>query len=262
MGKLYGKWISKDTDNLTHLGENLAVKFSDGDAPDANKVWSSEKINTISGTLNTAIGTAISDLIDTAPETLNTLNELAAALGDDPNLSTTVIGMINTISGALTTHKTSDDHDGRYYTQSEVDSLTWSESDITDLDKYTQAEVDVLLTTISGDITAQIPTDFYTQEEVNTISGALNDKIIAVGGTDEIEYLTLDAGHISNKYINLAHTPITAEDVLLDIIGGGSQFYGTDYTVVSGTQLGWAGLSLDGLLEVDDKFRVSYTYTA
>jgi microcystin-dependent protein len=34
--------------------------------------------------------TAIADLVDSAPATLDTLNELAAALGDDPNFATTV----------------------------------------------------------------------------------------------------------------------------------------------------------------------------
>ena len=38
----------------------------------------------------------ISDLIASAPSTLDTLNELAAALGDDPNFATTVSGQIGT----------------------------------------------------------------------------------------------------------------------------------------------------------------------
>ena len=40
--------------------------------------------------------TAISNLVDSAPGTLNTLNELAAALGDDANFSTTVTNSIAT----------------------------------------------------------------------------------------------------------------------------------------------------------------------
>ncbi len=36
------------------------------------------------------IATAIANLVDTAPTTLDTLNELAAALGDDPNFATTI----------------------------------------------------------------------------------------------------------------------------------------------------------------------------
>jgi hypothetical protein len=38
----------------------------------------------------TYVDTAVSDLVSSAPETLDTLNELAAALGDDPNYATTI----------------------------------------------------------------------------------------------------------------------------------------------------------------------------
>ena len=37
----------------------------------------------------------INNLVNNAPEALNTLNELAQALGDDENYSTTVINLIN-----------------------------------------------------------------------------------------------------------------------------------------------------------------------
>ena len=40
------------------------------------------------------VGTAISNLVDSSPATLDTLNELAAALGDDPNFATTVTNSI------------------------------------------------------------------------------------------------------------------------------------------------------------------------
>jgi hypothetical protein len=42
------------------------------------------------------VSTAVSNLVDTAPGTLDTLNELAAALGDDPNFATTVSNQIGT----------------------------------------------------------------------------------------------------------------------------------------------------------------------
>jgi len=42
------------------------------------------------------VSTAISNLVDSSPSTLNTLNELAAALGDDANFSTTVTNSIAT----------------------------------------------------------------------------------------------------------------------------------------------------------------------
>ena len=40
------------------------------------------------------VSSAISNLVDSAPETLNTLNELAAALDDDPNFATTITNQI------------------------------------------------------------------------------------------------------------------------------------------------------------------------
>jgi hypothetical protein len=39
---------------------------------------------------NTAISTAIANLIDSSPATLDTLNEIAAALADDPNFATSI----------------------------------------------------------------------------------------------------------------------------------------------------------------------------
>jgi hypothetical protein len=42
------------------------------------------------------VGTQIANLVDSAPGTLDTLNELAAALGDDPNFATTVTNSIAT----------------------------------------------------------------------------------------------------------------------------------------------------------------------
>jgi microcystin-dependent protein len=41
-----------------------------------------------------AVSTAVAGVIDTAPGTLDTLNELAAALGDDPNFATTITNLI------------------------------------------------------------------------------------------------------------------------------------------------------------------------
>ena len=46
--------------------------------------------------LGAEISTAVSNLVDSSPESLNTLNELAAALGDDASFSTTVTNSIAT----------------------------------------------------------------------------------------------------------------------------------------------------------------------
>ena len=43
----------------------------------------------------------IAALVDSAPGLLNTLNELAAALGDDPNFATTITNSLNSLTSAL-----------------------------------------------------------------------------------------------------------------------------------------------------------------
>lgn len=48
------------------------------------------------------VDTSISNLVDSAPATLDTLNELAAALGDDPNFATSITTLIGTKEPAIT----------------------------------------------------------------------------------------------------------------------------------------------------------------
>lgn len=55
-------------------------------------------VDTAETDANTYTDTAIANLVDTAPATLDTLNELAAALGDDANFSTTVTNQIAAIT--------------------------------------------------------------------------------------------------------------------------------------------------------------------
>jgi hypothetical protein len=60
-----------------------------------------------------------------------------------------------TASGAdsdLTTHKASADHDGRYYTESEVDALNTTHSGGSDHDGryYTESEVDALIAAVTA----------------------------------------------------------------------------------------------------------------
>lgn len=60
---------------------------------------------------NTALTAAVAALVDASPAALDTLNELAAALGDDPNLATTLttaIGLKANASAITNVNNTSD----------------------------------------------------------------------------------------------------------------------------------------------------------
>lgn len=54
----------------------------------------------------TYVDTRVASLVDSAPETLNTLDELAAALNDDPDFATSIVSQIGTRASAsdLTSH--------------------------------------------------------------------------------------------------------------------------------------------------------------
>lgn len=90
--------IDMNTNKITDLGTPTAS------ADAANKSY---------------VDTKVSALADSAPATLDTLNELAAALGDDANFSTTVTNSIATkmplaggaFTGAVTTNSTFDGRD-------------------------------------------------------------------------------------------------------------------------------------------------------
>lgn len=60
-------------------------------APSGASVWSSSKTNTEIGA---QIVAATNALVASAPGLLDTLDELAAALGDDPNFATTITGLL------------------------------------------------------------------------------------------------------------------------------------------------------------------------
>jgi hypothetical protein len=71
-------------------------------------------------TINTASAAAVTYLVDSAPETLNTLNELSAALNDDANFASTIstsLGNKLDISGASSTYLTQTSADSTYLTK-------------------------------------------------------------------------------------------------------------------------------------------------
>jgi hypothetical protein len=78
-------------DQLTSYAVNVAIQG-----------WTTQQITQANVGLKGYVDNEISGLIDSAPDTLNTLNEIANALGDDPNLATT---LTNTITTANTTMK-------------------------------------------------------------------------------------------------------------------------------------------------------------
>jgi len=110
----------------------------------------------------TYVDTAISNLIDTAPTTLDTLNELAAALGDDPNFSTTITNLIGTKLATADFNTTADTWLG---TKSTTDL-----SEGTNL-YYTDARVDARITASNPYDSSDFDTDFSGKSTTDLTEG-------------------------------------------------------------------------------------------
>lgn len=76
-------------------------------------------------------------------------------------------------------------------------------------------------------------------------------------GSQKVDKFTLNSTDISNKYVTLSSAPTTADQTLLIVGDAGGMFYGVDFTV-SGNQLSWSSLALDGILAVGDNLSVTY----
>ena len=59
--------------------------------------------------VDTEVATAVANLVDSSPEALNTLNELAAALGDDANFSTTITNSIAAVQADVDQNESDSD---------------------------------------------------------------------------------------------------------------------------------------------------------
>jgi hypothetical protein len=82
------------------VGDHSSTTTSIHGIPDTSiletTTGSQSKANSAQANAQSYADSAISNLVDSSPGTLDTLNELAAALGDDPNFATTISGNIAT----------------------------------------------------------------------------------------------------------------------------------------------------------------------
>jgi hypothetical protein len=173
-------------------------------------------------TVTSRIASAVSGLVDSAPGTLNTLNELAEALGDDPNFATTVSTNIgtkvsksgDTMTGALTLAA---DPTNNYHaaTKSYVDvEISNVASDFASADAVVANSVTALSNTVDGltdtvdDIIADAITDAQNLAtlggSVDVISGNVATLTTDLGSlTTDVGTLTTDLGDVTSDLGNL-----------------------------------------------------------
>ena len=107
-GSTFNAWVEKDSDKSASFDGQYSSLTG---APTLATVATSGSYNDLSNTptipsltgyaTEAYVDTSVANLVDSAPATLDTLNELAAALGDDANFATTVTNSIANITNVV-----------------------------------------------------------------------------------------------------------------------------------------------------------------
>lgn len=170
------------------------------------------------------VDTKVSSLVDSAPETLNTLNELATALGDDPNFATTVASQIG---GKV------DKENGKGL----------STNDYTNDEKATLASVKTSVTTLNG-LVGDKSVATQISEAIKTKSDTSHTHLYAgsssVGGAaTSANKLNTNAGSTTQPVYFANGVPVKTTYTLGKSVPSDAKF--TDTTYSAGT-----GISLSG----------------
>jgi hypothetical protein len=75
----------------------------------------------------------------------------------------------------------------------------------------------------------------------------------------DVEYFELTGTDATNEYISLSGTPVVADNVAIDLVGGTAQALSGDFGI-DGTRIVWDSTSynLNGLMATGDKVRAIY----
>jgi hypothetical protein len=138
------------------------------------------------------VSTAISNLVDSAPGALDTLNELAAALNDDANFATTVTNLVNTVEASAGLNA-----DGSYTAVS--GTYLGSETSL----KGGLTTLDSALNTVNTNLTSSISSNVSSlQTKIDTVEAsvglAANGSYTAFTGSNYMDTATSITGALED----------------------------------------------------------------
>jgi hypothetical protein len=166
------------------LGTPNKFKIGDGSSTwtelayfvDENSIPEQEQVDLTGYATETFVTTQITNLVDSAPTTLDTLNELAAALGDDPNFATTILQALSDKSDADHQHSIQD----IVTLDAELSSLTFSTEDL-------DSRITALESAPSP--TPEVISLSSTDIELST---AYSNKILSVNSASNVNFYIMD----------------------------------------------------------------------
>ena len=194
---------------LTELNETVEELSNISESLD-NKADKSEIPSLEGYALETYVDEKITNLVNGAPEALNTLDELAAALKDNENIITVLENAITSKAdaSALTEYSvTSHTHDNLYYTETEIDTKLSTKQDvITDLEDIrsgvSQNANDIVLIKEDIDIIDETISNAVTQLNENMADKSdishTHDNYVTITDLDEKGFIT-DISNLATK---------------------------------------------------------------
>lgn len=149
------------------------------------------------------VNTAIANLADSAPATLDTLNELAAALGDDPNFATTITNSIAAKADSSHNHAISDVTNLQTSLNNKTDKL---QSHVTKTANYfLQASDNQYLILCNGTFEIGVPMGTFSGGEridfINTGTGVITFADYGVTILSKDASLTLDTQYAAASLV-------------------------------------------------------------
>lgn len=198
----YDTQILRIGDGINHYNDlnTVSNSFSQNDI-----TLVSGLLNSVSGILNNKINTDISSLVDGAPDLLNTLNELAAAINDDENFASTFIASgtkfindLNAASGSLNT---------------EISTLTFNVA----------ADIATASGSLNNDINNLSGIVTINSNNISTLSGIIN----AVSGVGYLTDISSENIQDLNNVTSSLDYPLTVNEYILVYDSGISAFKGS-----------------------------------
>lgn len=227
--------ITTGTGVFTVDGNNVATEGyadqSEADAISTANTYTDNLIGdvtvdgTAGNTVTDRIATAVANLVDSAPETLDTLNELAAALGDDPDFVTTITTTIgekvakagDTMTGFLTLHAdpTSNLHAA---TKQYVDAVSTTVANLTTDDVAEGANLYFTDARAVSALEAVVPN--FTEVEINSVATQVAATASLTDTNQTAVYFFNHGSYRSAKFVVKAaygaHTEVSEVIVTLD----------------------------------------------
>jgi hypothetical protein len=98
--------------------------------------------------------------------------------------------------------------------------------------------------------------------DANNLQSAIDKlaEFVGYGDMTKVDVITIREEHLSNKRIVLTKPPISWEKIRVAPEGGPNQIFYKDFIIQNDSELVWANLGLDGLLEVGDVLVVEYFF--